>query len=228
MNTKDIDEIFKIMGREEIDFYEYDYDEELDSIALWELMQEYRYDGLIKFTDSTLKKEGTNNKEDSDSQYFEEYEILYENIMSQIEKDEELYKYFTSKKEENREVYSFLLAFTKSRNEDIEKFLRECIYEGLSEENISNLIKATGNYKKFLFKGQSMLELHDGLTFGNIVRGLENIEDFFMSENVEKCKLEPYDFVDLIIETGNIKKYLTEENIEIKKRKYNSNIKKCG
>ena len=214
MNTKDIDEIFKIMGREEIDFYEYDYDEEFDSFDLWELMQEYRYDSLIKFADTALKKEDTNNKEDSFSHYLEEYEILYENIMSQIEKDEELYKYFTSKKEENREVYSFLLAFVKSHNEDIEKFLRECIYDGLSEESISTLIKATGNYKKFLFTGQTMLELHDGLTLGNIVKGLENIEDFFMSENVEKCKLEPYDFVDLIIETGDIKKYLTEENIE--------------
>lgn len=214
MNTKDIDEIFKIMERKETDFYEDDNDEEFDFYDLWETMQKYRYNSLIKYSNMKTIDNKDLNIEDVSDQYYYKYDILYESIMNQIESNKELYDYFTSKRDNNRELYSYLLAYTKNHVKDIEKFLRECIYKDLSEENITNLIRATGNYKKFLFKGQGDIELYDGLTIGNVVKGLENIEEFLMSENAEKSKLVPYDFVNLIRETGNIKKYLKKEYID--------------
>ena len=214
MTTKDIDEIFEIMQKNEADYYLDEFYEDYSLMDLWDELQDYRYENLLRFSNKVEE----NNNDTLENQSVDEVRLklekLYENIMAQIEENPDLYEYFTLKTKENREIYGELLSYTKNHISDIEKFLRESIYDDTSNEIITSLIKATGNVKKFLYKNQNEKEVSDGLTVGNIVKGFENIDEFLMSDNVLKSQLRSYEIVRLIVETGHVEKYLTMENIK--------------
>ena len=215
MTTKDIDEIFEIMNKNEMDFYSDEFYEGFSTIDLWEELQDYRYENLLRFSNKSIKIiEDRNIENQSIDDYYSELYELYECIMAQIEESPELYEYFKSKKDKNREIYGNLLSYTHNHVKDIEEFLRECIYKDISQEIITSLINATGNIKKFLYKNQNEIEIFDDLSVGNIVKGLENIDEFLMSDNVLKSQLHSYEIVRLIVETGHVEKYLTMENIK--------------
>ena len=85
---------------------------------------------------------------------------------------------------------------------------------GVSGDEITRLIKRTGNLQRYIIEGKKTENDYFELDVVDLIRGTGRIEEYLTLERIKQFGLDKTDIIYLIEATGRIEEYLTPERIK--------------